>query len=224
MAKWTPAGEETWRDVMEWRARIFPDKLAVVCPGIGKRWTFRELNQRVNSLANALAGLGVAKGDRVAVLATDIPEYMEIACTSKAGKVCVPVNWRLKEPEMAYVINHSGANTVFVVEQYLDTIRSIRSQLPNVSRFICIDANPDDMLSYDELIRSYPPDDPCIDVSPNDMLAIIYTSGTTGLPKGKKNTPGVAVLHKTVKWTGADYKRRPVLISVAYVSCRTYPC
>jgi len=184
MAKWVPAGEETWRDVMEWRARLYPDKLAVVCPGTGKQWTFKEFNQRVNSLANALAGFGVAKGDRVAVLATDIPEYMEIACTNKAGNVCIPVNWRLKEPEMTYVINHSGANTVFVAEQYLDTIRSIRSQLPGVSRFICIDANPDDMLSYDELIRSYPPDDPCIDVSPNDMLAIIYTSGTTGLPKG----------------------------------------
>lgn len=184
MAKWKPAGEETWRDVIEWRARLFPNKLAVVSHDTGKQFTFKELNQRANSLANALTDLGVAKGDRVAVLATDIPEYLEIASTSKAGNVCVPVSWRLKEQEIVHIINDSGANTVFVGEHYLNTIRSSRSQLPNVKRFICIDANPDDMLSYEELISSYPPDDPCIEVSPNDILAIIYTSGTTGLPKG----------------------------------------
>lgn len=186
MANWNSQirGQETWRDVMEWCARIYPDKPAVSTPGTGKQSTFKELNQRVNSLANALADLGVKKGDRVAVLATDVPEYIEIANTCKAGKVYVPLNWRLKGQELAYIINDSGANTVFVEEQFCDTIRSIRPQLPQVEHFICIDGRPEGMLSYDELIGSYPSDDPGIEVGESDLLTIIYTSGTTGLPKG----------------------------------------
>ena len=186
MVKWSSQirGEETWRDVMEWRARIYPDKLAVCSPGTSKQSTFKELNQRVNSLTNALTDLGVKKGDRVAVLATDIPEYIEIASTCKAGNVYVPLNWRLKGQELTYIINDSGANTVFVEEQFCDTIRSIRLQLPQVKHFICIDGSPEDMLSYNELIGSYPSDDPDVEVVENDILTLLYTSGTTGLPKG----------------------------------------
>ena len=185
MAKWSSAREDTWRDVMEWRAQLYPDKVAVINPETNKQWTFKELNERVNRLANALINLGVRKGDRVAVLATNIPEYIEIASTSKAGIVYVGgINWRLKGPEVAYIINDSGANTVFVERQFCDTIRSVRSQLPNVRHFICIDGSPEDMLSYQELISKYTPGDPSVDVSENDILAIIYTSGTTGLPKG----------------------------------------
>lgn len=184
MAKWDSLKIETWRDVMECQAQLHPDKLALVSSTPDKQWTFKEFNQRVNSLANALTDLGVAKGDRVAVLATDIPEYIEIASTSKAGKVYVPLNWRLKGHELAYLINDSEANTVFIEEALCDTIRSIRPEIPQVKNFICIDASPEDMLSYEKLIGSYPSDDPEVDVSEDDILALIYTSGTTGLPKG----------------------------------------
>jgi len=184
MARWNPTSEETWRDILEWRALLLPDKPAIISPGTSQKWTFKEFNQRVNRLANALAGLGVSRGDRVAILSPDIPEYLEIASTCKAGIICVPINWRLKGQEIAYIINDCGANTLFVGQQFGDTIRSIRSQIPSVKHYICVDARQDDMLNYHELVGDYSADDPGVDISPNDILAIIYTSGTTGLPKG----------------------------------------
>lgn len=203
MARWNSLKEETWRDVMEWCARIYPEKLAVISPETGKQWTFKELNQRVNSLANALIDLGVGKGDKIAILATDVPEYLEIASTSKAGMVYVPLNWRLKPQELVYIINDSGANTLFVEEQFSNPIRSIRPEIPGVKQFICIDATPNDMIGYDELLSKYPSEDPGIDVIADDLLAIVYTSGTTGLPKGviKKHWDTLRFI-RLVNWTG----------------------
>jgi len=184
MGRWNSLRVETWRDIMEWNTRNYGDKVAIIDPDHDKRETFKELNDRVNSLANALVGLGVVKGDRVCVLASSIPQYLEIACTAKAGLACVPLNYRLKGEEMAYIINDSGASTIFVEEPYLEVIRSMRHLIPNVKHYICIDASPDDMLSYEELVSSNSSDDPCVDVFEDDLLGIIYTSGTTGLPKG----------------------------------------
>ena len=184
MSRWSSFREETWRDVMEWRALLYPDKPALICSATGVKRTFKELNERVNQLANALIDHGLKKGDRIAVLATDIPEYFEIACTSKAGLVEIGLVWRLKGQELAYIINDSGANTVFVEEQFCETIRSIRPQLPKVKTYICIDGSPKDMLSYEELLSKYPANDPGVDVCEDDLLTLVYTSGSTGLPKG----------------------------------------
>lgn len=184
MGAWNSLRIETSRDVFEWQALQHADKLAVVSPQANKKYTFHELNQRANRLANALIDVGVKKGDRIAILATDGHEFIEILGTTKAGIVLVTLNWRLTGPELAYIINDSGACTVFVEEQFSNTIRSIRAEVPNVKNFICTDASPQDMLNYQELVSKYPPDDPGIDVFEDDLLELLYTSGTTGVPKG----------------------------------------
>ena len=184
MAKWNSLRVETWRDVMEWGARVYADKIAVMAWETGRRYTFTELNARVNRLCRALLELGVNKGDRVAVLATDLPEYLEVASAAKAGFVYVPLNWRLKPEELVYIINNSGAVAVFVEAQFADSLRAVREQIPGVRDFICLDASPADMRHYETWIQAYPPQDPEVDVDEDDLLGIVYTSGTTGRPKG----------------------------------------
>jgi long-chain acyl-CoA synthetase len=183
MANWNSLREETWRDVMEWCARIYPEKVAIVSPETGKKFTYREFNQRTNRLCNALIGLGLKKRDRLAVLATDTPEYLEIASTCKAGFVYVPLNWRLKPSELVYILNDSGARVVFVEERFFDAIRAVKDDVPGLKHLIALEVKPPDMLGYEELI-SVSPDDPGVDVEEDDLLSIVYTSGTTGLPKG----------------------------------------
>ena len=183
MAKWNSLREETWRDVMEWCARIYPDKVAIVAPESNRRYTYSEFNERTNRLCNALIGLGLKKGDRIAVLSTDVPEYLEIASASKAGFAYVPLNWRLKPAEMVYILNDAGARAVFVEERFADAIRAVKSQIPSLKYFFCLDGKPQDMISYDELMKASP-EDPGVDVVMNDLLGIVYTSGTTALPKG----------------------------------------
>jgi crotonobetaine/carnitine-CoA ligase len=84
----------TLRDMINGNARRYPDKVAFTFEG--ESYTFEQVNQRINSLINALADLGVAKGDRVGMLADNCSQYFELFGLAKAGRVCVPLNCRLK--------------------------------------------------------------------------------------------------------------------------------
>ena len=92
--------------------------------------TYSEWNARACRLANALLGLGLAKGDRIAVLSSNRLEWAEIyTAVAKAGLVAVPVNFRLTEAETAFIIRDSGAAAVLVEDALLDTVESIRTDL-----------------------------------------------------------------------------------------------
>ena len=97
-------------------ARLFPERIGA--RDLDRAMTFRQWNHRACRLANALLGLGLAKGDRVAVLAYNCVEWMEIyAATAKAGLVMVPVNFRLVGAEVAYIAGDSGASAMIVQDQ-----------------------------------------------------------------------------------------------------------
>ena len=117
---------------------ICPDKEATVFEG--KRLTFSQLSERVNRLANALAAMGVEKGERVALLQVNcnqcIESYFAIA---KLGAIYVPLNFRAKQQELAYMINTAEVHTVLVGERYLELIDSIKSEMPSVKNYISID-------------------------------------------------------------------------------------
>jgi len=186
--KWDSIRIETWRDIMEWNAQLYPDKVAFCEVATERRWTFKEHNEVVNRLCNALYGLGLEKGDRAAVLSGDLVEYCQIAMICKAGLVYVPVNWRLTGPEAAYIINDSGAKVLFVDKDHVDVARSIKKDIPEVAHMICINTSPGDMINYDDFLASASPEDPGIDVEEADLLGLPYTSGTTALPKGVVRT------------------------------------
>ena len=91
--------------------------------------TFRQWNDRSCRLANALLGLGLAKGDRVAVLAYNCVEWLEIyAATAKAGLVAVPVNFRLIAPEIRYIVDDAEAAAIIVQDELLRVVEEIRAR------------------------------------------------------------------------------------------------
>jgi long-chain acyl-CoA synthetase len=177
---------QTLKDLLNRNAKTYPDKTAFIFED--KRYTFKEVNQRTNSLINALASMGVKKGDRVGLLAYNCSQYFEVFNVAKAGMICVPLNYRSVARELVYLINNSEANTLILEKEFVDTILPIRHELTGVKNFICLDAAVESMASYEQLISSFPPDEPADEVETDDPCTLFYTSGTTGRPKGALHT------------------------------------
>src|SRR5262245_11494166 len=114
-------------------ARLQPDKLAA--RDSSRSLTFREWDRRANQLANALVAIGLQRGDRVAILAYNCLEWMEIYIgLAKAGLVAVPVNFRLTSPEIRYIVEDADARALIVQHELLGSVEGIRSdfQLPGM--------------------------------------------------------------------------------------------
>ena len=154
-----------------------------------KKTTWKELNARVNSLANALYDLGVRKGDKITIMFHNCTEFAEANfAIQKIGAIPVPLNYRFVAREIEYQTNNSDS-TVFIFEDlWLDAVEEARLKLEKVKNYICFRRTgkdiPKDMLDYDETIKEYPASEPPSAAPPDDICVIIYTGGTTGLPKG----------------------------------------
>ncbi len=169
-------------------ARIRPNEIGA--RDLERSLTYREWNERACRLANALGGLGPAKGERVAVLAYNRLEWAEIyAATAKAGLTAVPINFRLTGREAAFIINDCRAAAVIVEHALIDTIESVRSELTvPADRFVLL-GDPTDRSRagyrhYEDLLTAGSPVEPGVTVRPDDTACLMYTSGTTGNPKG----------------------------------------
>src|SRR3990170_616100 len=104
---------------------VVPDREALVCGD--KRVSYMEMALRVNRLANALANLGVQRGDSVAIMDVNSPEYVETyyAC-AKIGATFVPLSFRAKQEELIYMLNTAEAKALFCGKRYLDILRHIQ--------------------------------------------------------------------------------------------------
>lgn len=145
-----------------------------------------EYLNRVFRVSNALLGLGLKKGDRVAVLLSNSHHSVEcfhgISC---AGLVLVPLNSRNSLREHLYMLNNSESSAIIFGKEFAETISSIIPEAGTVSHAICIGEKPNSaMLDYDDLLTESTPTDPQIEIADGDISAIRYTSGTTGHPKG----------------------------------------
>ena len=162
---------------------ICPDKDAIVFEG--KRYTFSQLNDRVNRLSNALSNLGVQKGDRVAMLQVNTNQCVETYfAVARLGGIYVPLNFRARGNELVYMLNSSETNTLLVGERYTDLVNSIKPELTSVKTFISLDSQGEGMLYYDDMIASSSAEDIFTDIGDDDTTILMYTAGTTGFPKG----------------------------------------
>ena len=177
---------QTLKEMINDNAQKYPDKTAFIFEN--RSYTFKQVNQRINRLINALVDLGVGKGDRVGILAYNCSQYFEVFGLAKAGRVCVPLNYRSVGRELTYLINNSEINTLVLESEFVDVVNSIRHELGGVRDFICLDAAVENMMSYEQLISRFPPDEPTDEVEANDPCVLFYTSGTTGRPKGAIHT------------------------------------
>jgi len=170
-------------DLIERGARFFASRTAVVCGE--RRLTFSQVNERANRLANALLGLGLRPGERVATLRHNCLEHVEMHfALLKAGLVEVALNSRLSPQELAWQLNHCQASLLIFQESFLPVVMGLRPQLEGIRQFVCIGDPQGEALSYDDLLEKGRDAPTGVTHRPTDLAEIRYTSGTTGRPKG----------------------------------------
>lgn len=164
------------------RCKALGDRPAIDVFDRGERATYRQVDLVSNRIGNALKGLGIGRGDRVAVMLSNRLAYPLIwLALAKIGAIHVPVNTRYTPREIAYVTGDSGASALIIEANFLGTFRAIATQadgLPD-DRVLVVDG------AFDDLVAAAG-DAACLDpaVGPDDLMNIQYTSGTTGFPKG----------------------------------------
>ena len=162
---------------------IVPERLAVVFEG--RRMTYEELQGRVNRLANALAELGVKKGDRVATLQVNCNEHIEAYfATAKLDAVYVPLNFRVRAEELTYMVNESSPRVLLVGPRYVELVRSLADGLKSIESCIALEEPVQGWHFYDHLLASAPEDERFPEADGDDLTIIMFTAGTTGFPKG----------------------------------------
>ncbi len=175
----------TVADAVAAHARLQPHKIGA--RDSRRALSFAQWHERASRLANGLLALGLAKGDRVALLAYNCVEWMEMyVALARAGLVAVPINFRLTAPEVAYIASHCEARAFIAQGELRDRVDSIRAGLAiEPQAYVSIDPRVTiGWQDYEALIEAAGNEPPAEPVRPADPCALMYTSGTTGRPKG----------------------------------------
>src|SRR6266481_2661686 len=168
-----------------------------------KRFTYRQLRERIVRLASGLAKLGVGAGDTVGVLDWDSNRFLEAYfAVPMMGAVLQTVNVRLPPEQIAYTINHAGSSVLLVNDEFVPALESIRNQLPKVKRLVVMSDRAVPQIGgltffgeYEDLLLGASPDYSFPDFDENTRATTFYTTGTTGLPKGVYFSHRQLVLH-----------------------------
>jgi fatty-acyl-CoA synthase len=158
-------------DLIARNAAFTPDKLAL--RSREATWTYSSFAARIEGLARAMASqLGVQRGDRVAVLAMNHPDYLVLlyAC-ARLGAMLVPLNWRLAVPEQLFILSDADVRALFVAEEFRTVAAAVKAQV------IALNA-------LDDLIAAGSGNERNPDTDWQTPLLLVYTAGTTGRPKG----------------------------------------
>lgn len=168
-----------------------PHQLAIDDRGVGRTLSFGELNDRVNRVANGLGEVGIARGNRVALLAVDSHAYLEtlLAC-AKLGSTAVPLNVRLSGAEVANLLDASGATVLVASERYAPMIDELRERAAALRDVIAIgDPAPfDAAIPFEEVVARASDREVDLGIDDEHIVGLAYTSGTTGLPKGVRQS------------------------------------
>jgi len=177
----------------------FPKQIAVVCGD--NRVTYAQFADRVARLAGALRGMGVNPGDRVAFLSLNCHRLLEAYYGApEAGAVFLPLNVRLSQHELAFILRDSGAKALFLQKDFLPVVESFRESVPGIENFILLDGPPQGKWlspqNYEELLAAaLPYRSDVMQVDENSVAELFYTSGTSADPKGVMLTHRNVYLH-----------------------------
>ncbi|MFH1242678.1 MAG: long-chain fatty acid--CoA ligase [Pseudomonadota bacterium] len=196
----------TMPEALERAARNFPDNVALIM--MGKRITYRELNELVNRFAAALADLGLKKGDKVAILLPNIPQVVIAAyAVFRLGAVVVMNNPLYTETELEYQLNDSDSRMAITLDLLVPRILKLKEKtgieaviachirdylpfpkkqlFPFVKKAMHRKTDPTEGVhDFLDLIKKYPSLPPQTEASFDDLATLLYTGGTTGLSKG----------------------------------------
>jgi fatty-acyl-CoA synthase len=188
---------QTIADALRRTAIRLPAKTGIVCGAT--TWTYAEFDALVSRLAAGLARIGVAEGDKVAVLARNSHGFAALRfALARRGAVMVPINFMLKAEEVAYILRHAGAKTL-ATDSGLAELAQAAAQLDTqVQQFIWLPSEDPSqpvagMHSFDMLVAC-PDALPDVQLGSYDVAQIVYTSGTESSPKGAQLT------HDAVMW------------------------
>ncbi|GAB2830633.1 fatty-acid--CoA ligase FadD5 [Actinocorallia aurea] len=171
-----------WVDSVARHAHGRPDRIALRYEGTSL--TYGDLHTRTTALAGALAARGVTQGDRVAILMTNRPEFVEaLIAISRLGAIGVPVNFRLTAPEVVHIITDSGAKALITESALAPLAADARRAAPLAALVVSGPTDVPDTLDYAALITEGA-QPPAVRIADSDIALIMYTSGTTGAPKG----------------------------------------
>ncbi|MBO0684204.1 MAG: AMP-binding protein [Candidatus Dormibacteraeota bacterium] len=179
-------------DVLALQAAAQPEKPALIEGG--RVVSYALLNERANRAAYAFHDLGITRGERVATMAFNSTAGFEVtAGLRKVEGVGVPVNFRLRGEELAYVLNDSGARVVCAGPDFVEHVHAVRKRLSGKPALVALGADvPPGWLAYEDLLQRASAENPAASESEAMGASMIYTSGTTGRPKGAFRPNGVA--------------------------------
>ena len=184
-------------DYLARRELYSPDKLAFIDAGKNPEWrlTFRQANQRANRLANWLRSQGVDKGDRVAILARDGCEHLDLffAC-SKLGAIHTALNWRLNWHELLEICQNTTPKLLVYSDDFKAGVAELTARYPLTCLHLDGDGLPGS-LPFERTLQSSPDGAvTCETLEDEDIAALIFTGGTTGLPRAAQ------VSHRMIAW------------------------
>jgi fatty-acyl-CoA synthase len=187
----------TLGDLLHRSAARHPGKLAVACGDT--RWTYAEFDALADRVAAGLAERGVAKGDRVAILARNSHGFAALRfALARIGAVLVPINFMLKAEEAAYILRHAGAKMLATDSGLAELARAAAACDTAVAQLLWLPSEEASepvvgMITFDQLAACKAPP-PQVALSGSDLAQIVYTSGTESAPKGAMLT------HDAVMW------------------------
>jgi long-chain acyl-CoA synthetase len=202
----------TLQDALVRTARRFPDSISLIM--MGKKITFRELDELVNRFAGALADLGVRKGDKVALILPNMPQLVIATyAVFRLGAVVVMNNPLYTESELEHQLNDSESKTAICMDLLVPRIQKLKSKtgietiiachirdylpfplkqiFPIAKRQMHRNTDPNEGVhDFLDLVKKYPANPPDTDISWDDPAILLYTGGTTGVSKGVVHTHG----------------------------------
>ena len=188
-----PVEGETMTQALEHTVARVPDRVAIRTKGGDDELTWAQLRDRADALAAGLQKLGVGKGDSVAIMLGNRPEFhVADLAVMTLGATPFSIYMTYAPEQIQYVVSDAAARVAIIESQFLDRFREARKDLPDLETMVLVDdAEGDDVVPLADVEQT----DPSFDgaaarnaVAPEDVLTLIYTSGTTGPPKGVQIT------------------------------------
>jgi long-chain acyl-CoA synthetase len=203
------------KQLLEATAEAHADKTAIICGE--RRFSYAELSESSNRLASAFAALGVEKGDRIATLMANSPEFIIVYFgTLKAGAIPVPLDVRYKVDELALVLDSCKPKVLVAESDLLESLVPVLSRFNYIKRVIDLEGRCSGKFpTYSEVLASSPASGVDVALEPDDIGIISYTSGPTTRPRGAAISHRSLVFEATVSGDGFQQTGKDKLLMFA---------
>jgi long-chain acyl-CoA synthetase len=173
----------TLGDLARFNAAARPNHEALIFEG--RATSYGEFDALSNQVANGLIGEGLAVGARVGFMGKTSDLFFQVVFgCAKSAMVLVGINWRLAQPEVAYLLNDSGAEILFVGPEFWSLAESLHGKVPTLRRIVAMGSGHPRWQRFEDWRDRFPDGAPEASVTGDDVAIQMYTSGTTGYPKG----------------------------------------